>query len=37
MGKYNHIYVKRELMGIAMNNIMVEKSQAMEWLEQLDE
>ncbi len=37
MGQYNHIYVEHGLMGIAIHNFMVEKSQAMEWLEQLDE
>lgn len=35
-GKIGHIYVKKGLLGIGTFDFMVENSQAMEWLEQLD-
>ena len=36
-GKIGHIYVKKGLLGLGTFDFMVDNSQAMEWLEQLDE
>ena len=36
-GRIGHLYVKGGLMGISLFDCMVEKSQAQEWLKQLDE
>ena len=36
-GEIGHLYVKGGLSGISSYDYMVEKSQAQEWLEQLDE